>query len=138
MHDVNSLVGAIVSQTEQSSFDLSQDGVVDTADLDLMLAFAAHDSQFASSLLFGDANLDGTVDASDLTAVGRNWLGSTNSWSGGDFNADGIVNAQDLNQIGQKWLRSIPSSDAAILSVPEPATGSLLAFVLLPLMRRFV
>ena len=94
-----------------------------------MLAFVAHDNRFASSFLLGDSNLDGTVDASDLSAVGQNWLGSPNTWEGGDFNADGIVDALDLNQLGQNWLRSVPSPDANVASVPEPGTFLLLTFL---------
>ena len=45
---------------------------------------------------FGDANLDGTINAQDLNALGQNWQASTNLWSRGDFTADGFVDGQDF------------------------------------------
>ncbi len=43
---------------------------------------------------YGDANLDGVVDAADCAIVEAN-LGQPGGWAQGDFNGDGIVNALD-------------------------------------------
>ena len=79
---------------------------------------------------FGDANLDGIVNASDLNVVGINWLG-TADWAGGDFTGDGIVNAADLNVLGINWQKGVA---AAAPAVPEPATATLAVLSLLVFM----
>jgi hypothetical protein len=72
--------------------------------------------------LWGDTNLDGSVDNGDLNKVGLNWQltgdwrGHALTWSQGNFNGDNIVDSQDLNQIGNHWRESI----ALASSVPEP------------------
>ncbi|HEY1686187.1 MAG TPA: dockerin type I repeat-containing protein [Tepidisphaeraceae bacterium] len=82
---------------------------------------------------FGDLNLDGTVDGSDLAMMGAR--GTTNvGWIGGDLNYDGKVNADDwaLFQLG---LAS--SSHGQITSaVPEPAAASLVVVGAGMMMRR--
>ena len=118
--DVDSLVGEIVAGTNTDRFDLTGNGFVNRADLDRWLADAATANGFAARYLLGDADLDGSVNASDLDALGQNWLGHPNTWQLGDFNADGTVNAGDLNEIGQNWLASIPVA-ASPESVPEPS-----------------
>ena len=123
--DVDALVAEIVAGTDNSAFDLSADGEVNNVDLTQWLSHAATTNGFAAPYLRGDANLDGSVNASDVNALGQNWLGSPNTWQLGDFNADGIVNAGDLNKIGLSWLTTTPSATSPV-SVPEPA-----AFVLL-------
>ena len=69
--------------------------------------------------------MDGSVNASDLNALGQNWLEHPNAWQWGDFTADGIVNASDLDELGQNWQSSIPSA-ASPESVPEPSGMALL------------
>ncbi|MGD9126108.1 MAG: choice-of-anchor Q domain-containing protein, partial [Planctomycetia bacterium] len=59
-------------------------------------------------LLPGDANLDKTVDASDVTILGGNWQAGVNSsssatWTMGDFNGDGRVDASDATILGGNW-----------------------------------
>ena len=49
--------------------------------------------------IYGDANLDGVVNFSDLSKVLTNYNQTGMSWSQGDFNYDGIVNFEDLNKI---------------------------------------
>jgi autotransporter-associated beta strand protein len=49
--------------------------------------------------LYGDANLDGVVDASDLDTVLANYDMTGASWSQGDFNYDGTVGFADLNKV---------------------------------------
>jgi hypothetical protein len=127
--DVDTLVAEIIAGSNDSSLDLTADGVVNINDLNQWLSDAATANGFAEPYSLGDANLDGTVDASDLNALGRNWQGRPNSWQLGDFNADGIVNAGDLNQLGQNWLTETPSA-ASQSAVPEPATATLAIFAL--------
>jgi PEP-CTERM motif len=60
----------------------------------------------------GDANLDGTVDDTDLEIVGANWGDTGTDWQTGDFNHDGITNLTDLEIIGDNYGDSIyPSPD---------------------------
>ena len=51
---------------------------------------------------FGDANLDGNVDSSDLNTIGLN-LGESGVGSEGDFNLDGDVDNEDVIELGINW-----------------------------------
>ncbi len=128
--DVDALVGEIVAGTNNLVFDLTADDVVDNADLTDWLSEAATYNAFTFPYLLGDANLDGSVNAADLNALGRNWLRSPNAWQSGDFTADGTVNANDLNQLALNWQQSIPSA-ASPASVPEPAASILLLLAIM-------
>jgi hypothetical protein len=125
--DVDLLVAEIAAGNNEPTLDLDGDGFVTDADLTLWLEQAGEANIGPGiSYLEGDANLDGNVNATDLNALGINWQG-TASWSGGDFTADGAVDAADLNLIGINWQKSVL---AAASSVPEPATGIVLAWLL--------
>jgi len=67
--------------------------------------------------LNGDANLDGTVDGSDLTLLALNWKKTTNLWTAGDFNHDGTVDGSDLTLLALNWKKSFPisSGDLSVL-----------------------
>ena len=75
--------------------------------------------------LFGDTNLDGTVNSIDLNNLAIHWRQSAAFWSAGDFNADGSVDATDLNDLRTNRRRSIALATFNEASVPEPS-----AFVL--------
>ncbi|HEY1685151.1 MAG TPA: autotransporter-associated beta strand repeat-containing protein [Tepidisphaeraceae bacterium] len=83
---------------------------------------------------YGDANLDGVVDAADITMMQP---GASNpTWAMGDFNYDGKVNADDyaLLQLG-----AAEQPPGAQPSVPEPtALLFVLPFALLPMRQRAV
>jgi hypothetical protein len=68
---------------------------------------------------FGDANLDGKVDSTDLNMIQSN--GAT--WTQGDFNYDGQVNADDyaLFDLG------LAKSGGSIIALPEPMGLTMLA-----------
>ncbi len=87
---------------------------------------------------YGDANLDGQVDVTDLGALATNWQ-TSNIWAGGDFNYDGFVDVTDLGALATNWQQGVgnplgPGSLESAMSalglgnsaVPEPATFGLI------------
>jgi hypothetical protein len=52
---------------------------------------------------YGDANLDGQVDVTDLGRLATNWQLSSRRWTQGDFNYDLTVNVTDLGQLATNW-----------------------------------
>ncbi len=81
---------------------------------------------------YGDANLDGQVDISDLGSLATNWQ-TSGVWTGGDFDYSGFVDISDLGKLASNWQAGVgsasgPSFDQALASlglagasVPEPA-----------------
>lgn len=81
--------------------------------------------------LIGDANLDGTVNLTDLLALLNNYGASGRDWAEGDFNYDGTVNLTDLlallNNYGQSaTVADFASTASRATAVPEPATRGLI------------
>ena len=125
--DVDPLVADIAAGANTPSFDLTADGLVDTADLTSWLAEAGEvNLGLGLSYLLGDADLSGDVGAADLNQVGINWQQQVAAWSAGDFTANGTVDAADLNQLGINWqMSSLPAALEA--AVPEPSGLMVLA-----------
>jgi fibronectin-binding autotransporter adhesin len=67
--------------------------------------------------LYGDSNLDGTVNGTDLNAVLSNY-NQAGGWSQGDFNYSGTVDGADLNIVLSNYNQSLSAGAA----VPEPST----------------
>ena len=81
--------------------------------------------------LYGDSNLDGSVNGTDLNAVLSYYNQSSQIWNHGDFNYDGSVNGTDLNTVLSNYNQSLSSSTAA---VPEPSTLLLAAVAAMSLL----
>ena len=81
--------------------------------------------------LYGDTNLDGSVNGTDLNAVLSYYNQSSQIWNHGDFNYDGSVNGTDLNTVLSNYNQSLPASTAA---VPEPSTLLLMVLGLVGLL----
>ncbi len=104
--------------------DVNVDGVLDTADIDTLIALV-----FGTS--YGDANLDGSVDLLDLDLLGQNWELTDSpidpiGWAAGDFNGDGTVSLLDLDLLGANWQLGDAgafAAAAAAIGVPEPSVG---------------
>jgi fibronectin-binding autotransporter adhesin len=95
---------------------------------------------------YGDADLDGDVDITDLGRLASHWQ-STGVWSDGDFDYSGVVDVSDLGLFASNWQRGVAGGSAAanqafteamsLVGLPEPAGGLLIAFaVALPILRR--
>ena len=96
--------------------DFNQDGVVDADDIDLLFAAVdGGDNTFdlnadgridhddvrilVEDILdtsFGDANLDGVVDALDFIVWNDHKFGPDAGWASGDFNGDGVIDGIDF------------------------------------------
>ena len=110
---------------------------------------AANNEVIVMYTYYGDANLDGTVNNSDLGLLLSN-LGSTTAvWAQGDFNYDGTVNNSDLGlllsnlgstiagtsitvpeTLDSAALAMLASAGVSVTTTPEPSTLALLAAVL--------
>lgn len=123
--DIDELVMKIVAGTNDLSFDLTGDNVVDLNDItdpeNGWLAQAGEENIGPGrAYLSGDADLSEVVDGPDFLAWNLNKFTSVARWSAGNFNADGMVDGQDF----LIWNTfKFQSSDHGPRSVPEPAAG---------------
>jgi hypothetical protein len=142
--------GRIVSSTALADPAKSL-AVADNGDLGLG-SFGGQSIDDSSLLLMatwtGDANLDGAVDAEDLTLLAMHWqTGST--WSGGDFDYSGFVDIRDLYLLAGNWQAGVAAPAGSLSQsmlalglptsvVPEPLelSAGLLVVMLLPRRRR--
>jgi autotransporter-associated beta strand protein len=94
---------------------------------------------------YGDANLDGSVDASDYSRIDNGYLTQATGWFNGDFNYDGVVNGSDytlidnaFNMQGAAISSTIasPTAQVASASVPEPSLVPLTMMPLIAQLRR--
>lgn len=95
--DANLLTAEIIAGTNDPVFDVTGDGLVNTADLAEWLVLAgAENLPSGDPYLAGDANLDGVIDSFDYNIMYDN-IGATGvGYCGGDFNSDGIVDQIDV------------------------------------------
>lgn len=121
--DVDALVATIASGSHENLFDLTNDGLVDDADLAAWLVEggAANAAETGGNpFLDGDANLDGTVDGADFITWNNFKFTSTPAWCRGDFTADGMVDGGDFIV----WnANKFTSSDQPSSAVPEPVSS---------------
>ncbi|MEM7279817.1 MAG: hypothetical protein AAF385_17040 [Pseudomonadota bacterium] len=117
LDDIDAVVTAVANGSDDLSFDLTGDGVVDHADISQWLADAGLVNQAnAQPFLPGDANLDGNVDVGDFNIWNGNRFTFQTGWSRGDFNADGVIDTADFGIWNEhKFLTSDTTP------VPEPS-----------------
>ncbi|QDU35141.1 hypothetical protein KS4_32210 [Poriferisphaera corsica] len=93
---------------------------------------------------YGDANLDGVIDALDLNVIAVNFNGTNIGWDKGDFNGDGLVDALDLNTVAVNFgfglananALSFADAMAMVNAVPEPGAFMLMSLGGILLVRR--
>ncbi|MCA9262213.1 MAG: right-handed parallel beta-helix repeat-containing protein [Planctomycetales bacterium] len=95
-HDIDALYSVIDSDSVIDSgnasggYDLDGDGDIDQGDVDHLV----HEILGTE---YGDANLDGQVDATDFGAWDDHRFTSGTGWAEADFNGDGVTDGLDFN-----------------------------------------
>ena len=126
--DIDWLAEAIrTGSTNFALYDLSgdgvtysPDGVIDQLDLDYLVHFLVETS-VGLGAEYGDFDLNGNIDTTDLTILATNF-GVGTMWAEGNANADSFIDATDLTILATNF-GFVASGDA----IPEPMTLSLLA-----------
>ncbi len=134
--DLEQLQAAIGS--DNLTFDLDTNGLVDNNDISMWLSFASDDDPAGRVFRRGDTNLDGAVTGTDLTPLILNF-GRQGTWSDGNFDADSIVGGSDFTILAYQFTEDskLPTSSASV--VPEPGLSVVFGFILsLAMFRRFV
>jgi hypothetical protein len=128
LDDIDALtVEAAPGDSTNPVFDLDGDGQVGNSDIAAWLQSAGPENGF-SEFLYGDTDLNGTVDVTDLNIVGISWSNQdVNEWSLGNFGGSGVA-ADDLNRLALNWQQSSTPLAASQAAVPEPA-GLTLMFI---------
>lgn len=115
--DIDLLIAAIRGD-QSPAFDLNSDGAVNGADLDVMVRDVV-------GTWYGDANLDGEFNSSDLVTVfsaGKYESFVDASWAEGDWNGDQVFNSGDLvTAFSDGGYEQGPR--AGVAAVPEPASA---------------
>lgn len=128
--DIDLLTSEIRNPTGNNEFDLTNDGSVNSGDLDFWVG-----DIFGT--LAGDANLDRVVDFGDFLLLADRF-GDFNGWANGDFDGDGKTLFADFVLLaGNFGLNSSaqgepPFQESAVVaaSVPEPSSQLYVLFVL--------
>jgi hypothetical protein len=126
--DIDELTGIVQAATNDPQFDLNADGLVDDQDRRVWV-------KDLKGTYFGDGNLDGEFNSTDLVdvlAAGTYEAAIGSSWGTGDFDGNGHTDSSDLvAALADGGYEQGPR--AAMSAVPEPGAGLLLALSLLAL-----
>jgi hypothetical protein len=120
--DVNLLTAEIAAETNDPSFDLNDDGLVDTLDLDDWFSAYSDFSSVPLSTALVDVNFDTTNTVADFQIIQVNLLITTTNFTDGNLNADHWVDSLD---------RDLYIARGGV--VPEPSTLLLAAIGVLGL-----
>lgn len=128
--DLERLVRAAVDGPAPAWFDANQDGTVNLDD-------ASYWVTDLKNTYFGDANLDGEFNSSDLVqvfSVGKHETDNDATWSDGDWNFDGQVSSADFVVAFIDGGYELGPKGAS--AVPEPTKGGFTIGLLVVLSRR--
>lgn len=115
--DIDALVAEIAGGSNTTSFDVTDDGLVNGNDLDSWLALAGNRNLASGNpYLLGDANLDGFVDGTDFVAWNEHKFSDLAQWTAGDFSANGVIDGEDF----VIWNGNKFSTADSVTAVPEP------------------
>ena len=86
--------------------------------------------------LVGDANVDGSVDLSDLSIVLNNFGQTAASWTAGNFDGAASVDLTDLSDVLNNFGQTVVMGSSAIVGAPEPSSLLVLGLGAMVLMGR--
>ncbi len=133
-----------------ANYDLSADGItsgtdgiVDLMDVDYLVCFLVETSAVDGlgdpifGTAYGDFNLDGTVELGDLTRLGT-WYGIGGGWAEGNVDRwlGWEIDLHDLTVLATNYGLSKGGYDDPIVTIPEPASASLLLLGASAVLRR--
>jgi hypothetical protein len=116
--DIDMLFAAIGVRSTDPAFNVDGIGGVDRQDVDFLV-------RSILSTEYGDADLDGSVDATDFGTWQSNRYQSRTGWARADFDGDGVTDGTDFNL----WNLSRFANGPAAASVPRIPRASLNADV---------
>jgi hypothetical protein len=131
--DVDAIMATVRAGTNDPRYNFTSDLVVDAKDIEAWVHNAAQ-------TYFGDANLDGEFNSTDLVAVfsaGAYERAVESGWGHGDWTGDARFTSEDVVRAFQDGGYELgPRTD--IQSVPEPTLNALFfsAIAVLPVVRR--
>ena len=147
----NGATGVVSASAAADAAHLTAVGVIPNTVNGTTALYTSFDGQAVSATdvlakytYFGDANLDGVVNAADYTRLDAGAVMGLTGWLNGDFNYDGVIDGSDYaladNAFNQQTGAITPSlvggglvaSPAALVAggsaaVPEPASIAVLA-----------
>ena len=134
--DIDLLSKEVVAGSNNPDFDLNGDDLVNGEDRTLWV-----EGPDFSNTYFGDANLDGEFNTSDLTAVFQigeyeDGVPMNSGWASGDWNGDMDFDTGDMVAAFQAGGYEIGPRNAVAAAVPEPSTWALLLVGMLSIIRR--
>lgn len=123
--EIDVLSSALRQGFSSVEFDINQDGIVNADDRNYWIQHSDYRNTY-----FGDANLDGEFDSTDLTLVFQageyeDNITLNSSWAEGDWNGDGDFESGDLIAAFQDGGYEM-GPRAAVNAVPEPTCGMLI------------
>ena len=124
--DIDELSVVVRAGSNDAGFDLNDDNMVDGTDRIIWV-------EQLTNTYFGDANLDGLFNTSDLVTVFQageyeDQTVGNSTWADGDFNGDGDFNTGDLVTAFQGGGFEVGPRQAAAV-VPEPGSSLLLLWL---------
>ncbi|MEZ6116733.1 MAG: lamin tail domain-containing protein [Pirellulaceae bacterium] len=122
--DINLLCVQLGSATPDMAFDLTGDANVNEADRDYLVRNVLRTD-------YGDANLDGVFNSSDLILVFQagqyeDAVAGNSGWAEGDWNCDGDFNTSDMILAFQagSYSSAAESSQANLQQLPDTLTAA--------------
>jgi hypothetical protein len=122
--DIDILSAAVRDNNQDPKFDLNDDGSVDQGDRAVWV-------EELKNTYFGDADLDGEFNSSDMVQVfvqGKYETLEAAGWEAGDWNGNNLFDSSDMVVafVGGGYEKG-PKPNAAVSAVPEPGAIVLLA-----------
>jgi hypothetical protein len=103
--------------------DLLDFGTSDLAFFNDTLGTIGRQNYILRSTRFGDANLDGTIDADDYALLDRGYAKHLTGWINGDFNYDGQITSDDYLLIDRTLFSQAQGFSPGFLSMRESQFG---------------